>query len=109
VAGRLRVCYRPPRDALLAIHSHGTFPARFSATDDADEQGFGLYGVVGRLGGERPEVALRVGVYGYFLPVPWEAVFEGDRGPFRDVHFDPPDAADHGDGTGDGAADGVSD
>ena len=81
--------YRPPRDALLQIHSHGAYPAYFSATDDADEQGFGLYGVVGRLGSERPEVALRVGVYGYFLPVPLEAVFEGDRGRFRDVHFDP--------------------
>ena len=56
--------------------------------------------MIGRLGTERPEVALRVGVYGYFLPVPWEAVFEGDRGPFRDVHFDPPAVSD-GDGVPD--------
>jgi hypothetical protein len=106
LAGRLRVFYRPPAGALLAIHSHGVFPARFSPTDDADEQGFGLYGVVGRLG-DRPEVALRVGVYGYFLPVPWESVFEGDRAPFRDTHFDPPDAADAA--ADDGDADGVPD
>ena len=91
LAGPTNVIYRPPRDALLQIHSHGAYPARFSRTDDADEQGFGLYGVVGRLGSERPEVALRVGVYGYFLPVPWEAVFAGDRGPFRDLGFDGPD------------------
>jgi PRTRC genetic system protein A len=100
VAGRLRVVYRPLADVLLEIHSHGAYPACFSRTDDADEQGFGLYGVIGRLGTERSEVALRVGVYGYFLPVPWEAVFEGDRGPFRDVHFDPPAGTD-GDGVPD--------
>lgn len=100
VAGRLRVVYRPLADVLLEIHSHGAYPACFSRTDDADEQGFGLYGVIGRLGTERPEVALRVGVYGYFLPVPWEAVFEGDRGPFRDLHFDPPAGTD-GDGVPD--------
>jgi PRTRC genetic system protein A len=91
LAGSTSVIYRPPQDALLQIHSHGAYPARFSPTDDADEQGFAIYGVVGRLGSERPEVALRVGVYGYFLPVPWEAIFAGDRGPFRDVGFDGPD------------------
>ncbi len=91
LAGPTSVVYRPPRAALLQVHSHGAYPAHFSLTDDADERGFGLYGVVGRLGSERPEFALRVGVYGYFLPVPWEAVFAGDRGPFRDVGFDGPD------------------
>jgi hypothetical protein len=94
IAGALRVVYRPTADALLQIHSHGAYPACFSATDDADEQGLGLYGVVGGLLSERPQVALRVGVYGYFWPVPWEAVFEGDRGRCRDVHFDPPEGTD---------------
>jgi PRTRC genetic system protein A len=97
LAGPTCVVYRPPRDALLQLHSHGDYPARFSRTDDADEQGFGLYGVVGGLGSGRPEVALRVGVYGYFLPVPWEAIFAGDRGPFRDVGCDLPDGME---GTG---------
>jgi PRTRC genetic system protein A len=109
VVGRERVIYRPTSATVLELHSHHAYPAYFSRVDDADEQGLRVYGVVGRLEGPRPEVALRVGAYGYHLPLPWEAVFEGDRGPFRDVHFDPPDAADHGDGTGDGAADGVSD
>lgn len=64
----------------------GHFEApRSITTDDADAQGFGLYGAVGRLGGEHPEAALRVGVYGSFMPVPWEAVSAGDRGPFRDI------------------------
>jgi PRTRC genetic system protein A len=98
LTGPTSVIYRPPRDALLQIHSHGAYPAHFSPTDDADEQGFGLYGVVGGLGSERPEVALRVGVYGYFLSVPWEAVFAGDRGAFRDVGFDGPDEIEGGGG-----------
>lgn len=49
-------------------------------TDDADEQGFGLFGVLGRLNQGRPEVSLRVGIYGYFFPLPWGAVFDGDGG-----------------------------
>ena len=84
------VRYRPIEDAVLEIHSHHRFAARFSRTDDADEQSLRVYGVLGRLGSDRPEVALRVGAYGYFLPVPWEAVFDGERGVFRDPHFDPP-------------------
>jgi PRTRC genetic system protein A len=94
LAGPASVVYRPPRDAFLQIHSHGAYPARFSRTDDADEQGLALYGVVGGLGSGQPEVALRVGVYGYFLPVPWEADFAGDRAPFRDVGFDGPDGTE---------------
>ncbi|MGD9892997.1 MAG: hypothetical protein AB7U18_17095 [Dehalococcoidia bacterium] len=98
IAGRLRVVYRRPADVLLQIHSHGAHPACFSPTDDADEQGFGLYGVIGGPLSERPEVALRVGVYGYFLPVPFEAVFEGDRGRFTDVQFDAAEPGEGGDG-----------
>lgn len=84
-----RVFYRPPSHVVLQIHSHHHYPARFSPTDDADEQGLCLYGVLGRLDSNRPEVALRVGAYGYFLPVPWDSVFAGDRGAFRDANFDP--------------------
>jgi len=48
------VVYTPPslaagESVILALHSHHTLPAFFSATDDADEQGLGLYAVVGRL------------------------------------------------------------
>ena len=62
---------------MLELHSHHRYPARFSATDDADEQRLCLYGVVGRLNDARPHVALRAGAYGHFLPVPWETVFAG--------------------------------
>lgn len=89
------VVYTPPLLAageavILALHSHHTLPAFFSATDDADEQGLGLYAVVGRLLSASPEVLVRAGAYGHWLPLPWEAVFTGTRGAFRDVAFDPP-------------------
>ena len=87
VAGPTHVVYRPLADAVLEIHSHGPLAAAFSPTDDADEQGLRLYGVVGRLGTEQPEVALRVGAYGHYLAVPWETVFQGERGTFWDAGF----------------------
>lgn len=87
--GPVQVVYQPIGAVVLAIHSHHQHAARFSLTDDADEQGLGLYGVLGRLDRAHPEVALRVGAYGHFLPVPWETVFAGERGAFRDVNFEP--------------------
>jgi PRTRC genetic system protein A len=87
IAGPERVVYRPPTSAMLEIHSHGPHPAVFSATDDRDEQGLRLYGVIGRLDTHRPEVALRLGAYGHFLPVPWETVFDSDIRPFHDAYY----------------------
>lgn len=87
--GSMHVLYERFPDVVLAIHSHHRFPAVFSQTDDADEQGFGLYGVLGRLDQDRPEVSLRCGIYGYFFPLPWGAVFDGDRGAFRDANLEP--------------------
>jgi PRTRC genetic system protein A len=91
VVGTSRVHYRPAPGAVIEIHSHHRYAAFFSRTDDADEQGLRLYAVLGRLDEERPEVAVRVGAFGYFLPLPWEAVFAGTRAPFRDAQFDAPD------------------
>ncbi len=70
---------------LLHLHSHHAMRAYFSATDDADERGLALYGVVGRLDTGEPEVALRAGAFGHWLPLPWSRVFSGDRGAFRDL------------------------
>lgn len=83
------VLYRPRDRTVLELHSHHRFSARFSPVDDADEQRLCLYGVIGRLDRERPEVALRVGAYGYFLPVAWESVFAGEKGNFCDVSIEP--------------------
>ncbi len=79
------VAYLPAPGVVLEIHSHHRYAARFSVTDDADEQRLAVYGVLGRLDGDQPEVRLRVGVYGYFMGVPWGEVFEGEPQGFRDV------------------------
>ena len=79
------VAYVPAPDVVLEIHSHHRYPARFSVLDDADEQRLAVYGVLGRLDTDHPEVRLRVGVYGYFMAVLWTEVFEGELQGFRDV------------------------
>ena len=72
-----RLAYQPPAGVVAEFHSHGSSRAFFSATDDRDEQGFRIYGVVGRLDAPRPELRLRVGVYGHFAPLDWPQVFGG--------------------------------
>lgn len=66
------------------LHSHGNMHAFFSQTDNADEQGTRLYAVIGRLD-SNPEIRLRVGVYGCWLPLSLTAVFMGN-GPFKDLY-----------------------
>lgn len=71
--------YEPVGGVVAEFHSHGTHRAFFSRTDDEDEQGFRIYGVVGRLDASEPVLSLRVGVYGHFAPVEWPQVFDGPR------------------------------
>jgi PRTRC genetic system protein A len=66
-------------DTILELHSHGNMEAFWSATDDRDEQGACLYAVIGRLD-SRPEILLRVGVYGYRFPLPLSRLFAGNGG-----------------------------
>ncbi len=87
--------YRPPFGVVAEVHSHGRHRAFFSATDDKDEQGFRIYGVVGRLDTAQPELALRLGIYGHFAPMHWSQVFDGpppglrllDEGPEQTIHI----------------------
>ena len=69
--------YQPPAGVVAEFHSHGGHRAFFSATDDGDEQGFRVYGAVGRLDSPAPELTLRVGIYGHFAPLDWPQVFDG--------------------------------
>lgn len=69
------VSYERLPHTVMDIHSHGTMRAFFSSTDNRDEQGFGLYMVVGRLEYLMPEIALRVGIYGYFAPLEVKNIF----------------------------------
>ncbi len=71
---------------LCDLHSHGNMSAFFSQADNADEQGIRMYAVIGRLD-TKPEMRLRVGVYGYWLPLPVTAVFTS-KGPFKDLYLE---------------------
>jgi hypothetical protein len=70
------VTYETLPGTILDIHSHvGGVPPHFSGIDDHDEQGFCLYAVAGDLRSLFPTVNIRIGVYGYFLPLKKEDVF----------------------------------
>lgn len=69
---------------LCELHSHGNMSAFWSRTDDADEQGARIYAVIGRLN-TVPEIRIRVGVYGYWQPLPVTTVFTGAGG-FTDLY-----------------------
>ncbi len=83
------LAYTPPPGVVAEFHSHGHSRAFFSATDDRDEQGFRIYGVAGRLDSDRPELSLRVGVYGHFAPVQWPQVFDGRNPGLRLIGEEP--------------------
>ncbi len=68
--------YQPLEGMTLEFHSHGRMPAFFSKTDDRDEQGFRVYGVMGKLDQKVPTIALRVGIYGHFQEIRREDVFQ---------------------------------
>ena len=70
------VTYATLPGTVLDIHSHvGGVPAHFSGIDNRDEQGLGLYAVVGDLRNLCPTIELRLGIYGYFLPLKKEDIF----------------------------------
>jgi PRTRC genetic system protein A len=71
---------------LCELHSHGNMSAFWSRTDDADEQDTRVYAVIGRLD-TTPEIRVRVGVYGYWHPLPVTAVFTGAGG-FIDLYHE---------------------
>jgi PRTRC genetic system protein A len=64
-----------PPGAVVQMHSHGRMKPFWSATDNADEQGFLIYGVVGRVGDEGTAVLLRVGINGHWFPLRVHDVF----------------------------------
>lgn len=67
---------------LLDLHSHHAMRAYFSAIDDADDTGLSVSAVIGNIYA-RPEIVVRVNVYGHRWPVPALTVFD-DLGPFTD-------------------------
>ncbi len=94
VGAAASLTYRPPTGVVAEFHSHGGTRAFFSATDDRDEQGFRIYGVVGRLDALRPELRLRVGVYGHFAPLEWRQALGGPQPGIRLMGEEPDSTLD---------------
>ena len=61
---------------VVQFHSHNTMPAIFSSTDDADEVLPLLYGVIGSLNHDIPQLSLRAGFNGLFCDVEPEIIFD---------------------------------
>jgi len=75
-------------NVILDLHSHGKMRAFFSPADNTDEKGLRLYAVVGKLG-DKPQIRLRVGVYGYRTAISWGDVFEGTLLDVDDIGDEP--------------------
>lgn len=61
---------------VMDIHSHNTMNAFWSATDDRDEKGTRLFGVIGKLEDFIPEMKFRLGVSGRFIDLELDEVFD---------------------------------
>ena len=66
-----------PDGTVLQIHSHGGHKPFWSLTDDSDEIGFLVYGVIGKLGSDQVEMLFRVGNGGHWLLIGCDDVFSG--------------------------------
>jgi len=60
----------------VEIHSHNTMDAFFSATDNADETGLRVYGVLGHVDQPVVDIKMRISIYGHRAIVPYSWVFE---------------------------------
>lgn len=67
---------------VIEVHSHNMMAARFSRTDDADEQATRLYMVIGRLDRFYPEIRCRFACGGRHIEIPAEQVCERTDVPF---------------------------
>ncbi|MEG5059123.1 hypothetical protein QUB60_06435 [Microcoleus sp. A2-C5] len=63
-------------NASVEVHSHNRMAAFFSGADDADEGGFRIFVVLGRVTESSAEIICRVGVYRQFWHVPADWIFE---------------------------------
>lgn len=63
-------------NATVEVHSHNQMAAFFSGADDADEGGFRIFVVFGKVTESSAEIICRVGVYRQFWHVPADWIFE---------------------------------
>jgi len=69
---------------VMDIHSHNTMGAFFSGTDNADEQETRIFGVLGKLNNDIPEMKFRISVGGAFKEINIFDIFES---PFPATDF----------------------
>lgn len=68
------------RAVLVAtVHSHNNFAARFSYIDDLDEQGPGIFAVIGDLIREIPSISVRAAYNGSFSYMSYHDIFHTER------------------------------
>ena len=63
-------------NATVEVHSHNRMAAFFSGADDADEGGFCIFAVLGKVTESSAEIICRVGVYRQFWHIPAAWIFE---------------------------------
>jgi PRTRC genetic system protein A len=72
-----RLSYNTIPNTVMDLHSHPTFAPEFSDADNKDDQGLRISAIMGNLHQTPCHVIIRLGVYGYFLEMRWEDIFEG--------------------------------
>lgn len=60
----------------IEVHSHNTMPAFFSGTDNQDEVGLRIYGVLGHVDRPVVDIKMRVSIFGHRAIIPYRYVFE---------------------------------
>lgn len=80
---------------VMEVHSHNMMAARFSKTDDADEQATRLYMVIGRLDRYYPEIRCRFACGGTHVEIPAEQICERTDVPFSTAWLTAVHAAHH--------------
>ena len=61
--------------ALIECHSHHWMSPYFSTKDNAEETGFRIFAVLGHIF-TMPSIRVRIGLYGHFLEIPANTIFE---------------------------------
>jgi PRTRC genetic system protein A len=80
--------------ARVEVHSHHNYSAFFSPTDDAEQTRFLIFAVLGRIY-ERPEIRVRIGIYGQFYDIEAAHIFEVPEG-LTDAFLEEEDYLDDG-------------
>lgn len=77
-------------NTVVELHTHGKYSACFSATDNEDERGLLLYGVIGELNRPITKLRARFGIYGHMHEFSVLSLFSAEQWP-QDLSHEYPD------------------